>query len=74
MSVTTCGGLVHGVFIFGGGAYFRRFTVYHFDIEDNSFHLNTLCFIYFLFMCILLSLIEYYFLLNCVDLGYVRYH
>ena len=55
MSVTTCGGLIHGAFIFGGGAYIRRFMVYHFDIEHNSFHLNTLRFIYFLFMCIMLS-------------------
>jgi hypothetical protein len=39
----------------GGGAYIRMFTVYHFDIEHNSFHLNTLCFIYYLFMCIMLS-------------------
>jgi hypothetical protein len=49
--------------------------IYHFDIEHNSFHLNTLCFIYFLFMCIMLSWIEYYFFaIKYFDLGYVRCH
>ena len=28
VSVRTCGGLIHGGLIFGGGAYSRRFTVF----------------------------------------------
>jgi hypothetical protein len=27
VSVSTCGGLIHGGLIFGGGGYSRRFTV-----------------------------------------------
>jgi hypothetical protein len=29
VSISTCGGLIHGGLIFGGGAYSRRFTVYN---------------------------------------------